>query len=73
VGGLRIDPCIPRTWPGFTATRQFRGKTLSIEVQNPAGVCRGVKLLTIDGRPLPSNLVPVSELRDGARVVAILG
>lgn len=22
--GLRIDPCIPKAWPGHTATRQFR-------------------------------------------------
>jgi cellobiose phosphorylase len=73
VGGLRIDPCIPKSWPGFTATREFRGKTLVIEVVNPSRVCRGVKSLSIDGRPIPGNLVPVSELRDGASIVATLG
>ena len=72
-GGLRIDPCIPNAWPGFTATREFRGKTLVIEVLNPSGVCRGVKSLSIDGRPIPGNLVPVSEIRDGASIVATLG
>ena len=41
--GLRIDPCIPTSWPGFTAKRTFRGKALDIEVQNPSGMSRGVK------------------------------
>jgi len=26
--GLRIDPCIPPDWDGFTAIRQFRGAHL---------------------------------------------
>ena len=53
--GLRIDPCIPGAWPGFTASRLFRGKRLEIEVRNPDGVCRGVRSLTLNGRPLPDG------------------
>ncbi len=73
MGGLRIDPCIPKSWPGFTAVREFRGKTLNIEVRNPAGVCSGVRSLTLDGRPLAGNIVPASALRDGAVIVAEMG
>jgi cellobiose phosphorylase len=73
VDGLRIDPCIPKSWPGFTAKRVLRGKTLHIEVKNPAGVNRGVKSLTIDGVVLPGNLVPAAKLKNGARIVAELG
>jgi len=72
-GGLRIDPCIPRGWKGFTARRVFRGRTLHIEVANPSGVCRGVKMLSVDGRRLEGNLVPAAELRDASRIVAELG
>ena len=72
-GGLRIDPCIPKSWPGFTATREFRGKSLTIEVRNPSGVCRGVKSLVIDGKEVPGNLVPVSKMRNGTTIVAELG
>lgn len=36
VGGLRIDPCVPKDWPDFTATRKFRGLTLHIKVNNSA-------------------------------------
>jgi cellobiose phosphorylase len=71
--GLRIDPCIPKAWPGFSMRRHFRGKTVHIEVKNPAGVSSGVKSLTIDGRPVSGNLVPAEKIRDGAKIVAVLG
>ena len=48
IDGLRIDPCIPKSWPGFSVRRTFRGKTLDIEVRNPDGVSMGVRSLTID-------------------------
>lgn len=70
--GLLVDPCIPHSWPGFTATRLFRGKTVNIEVKNPKGLCRGVKRLEIDGTVVEGNLVPLSLLRDGMKVVATL-
>ena len=71
--GLRIDPCIPKAWPGFTMTRVFRGRTLKIEVKNPSGVCKGVSSLTVDGKPVAGNLVPLERLRDRSRIVATLG
>lgn len=73
LGGLRIDPCIPKAWPGFTATRVFRGRTLHLEVRNPSGVNRGVTSLTIDGKPHAPGLIPETALRDGATIVATLG
>jgi cellobiose phosphorylase len=73
IDGLRIDPCIPSKWSGFTVRRVFRGRTLNLQVQNPKHVCRGVKSLSIDGRPLAGNFVPVDQLRDGATLVAVLG
>lgn len=73
IDGLRIDPCIPRSWPGFTATRRFRGKTVRLKVSNPSGVSKGVRRLLLDGVQLPDNLLPASRLRDGSEVVAELG
>ena len=71
--GLRIDPCIPRTWPGFTATRRFRGRMIHIEVKNPNGVCRGVASLTLNGEPLPGTLIPADLLGDKNHVEVVLG
>jgi cellobiose phosphorylase len=73
LGGLRIDPCIPSAWKGFKATRQFRGKTIEIEVKNPGGVCKGVKSLSLNGEPLPDNLIPVDKLAGKNRVEVVLG
>lgn len=71
--GLRIDPCIPCTWPGFRATRRFRGRTIQVEVRNPAGVCRGVRSLTLDGDRLPGNLLPIHRLGETNLVEVVLG
>lgn len=72
-GGLRIDPCIPKAWPGFSAARVFRGRRIRIEVTNPCGVCRGIRSITVDGKPLEGSLIPVGRLKDGSRVAAVMG
>lgn len=56
-GGLVVDPCIPRKWEGFTATRVFRGATYTIEVRNPRHVSKGVASLTVDGETISGNVV----------------
>jgi cellobiose phosphorylase len=57
--GLRVDPCIPSSWNGFSAVRKFRGRLLHITVYNPQGVCKGVVKMTVDGKIIPDNLVPL--------------
>jgi cellobiose phosphorylase len=71
--GLRIDPCIPKQWPGFKFERVFRGKTVKIEVKNPNGVSKGVKSLLVDGKTVEGNLIPLDRIRDGTKVIATLG
>ncbi|WP_442891344.1 GH36-type glycosyl hydrolase domain-containing protein [Congregicoccus parvus] len=73
IDGLRIDPCIPKAWKGFKMTRVFRGRKLDIEVRNPKGRCKGVASLFVDGVPVPGDLVPLENLGDGSRIVAVLG
>jgi len=45
--GLVVKPCIPSSWPGFTAVREFRGATYDIRVKG-AGPIRSAR---IDGKP----------------------
>jgi cellobiose phosphorylase len=71
--GLRLAPCIPKAWPGFSATRRFRGATYQIEVKNPSGVNRGVKELLVDGRPLAGDILPPAPTGATVHVVATLG
>jgi cellobiose phosphorylase len=62
--GLRIDPCIPSTWSGFSAVRMFRDKMMRIVVHNPHGACKGVDKMTVDGNTVIGNLIPLN--LDGA-------
>ncbi|MFN2181098.1 MAG: GH36-type glycosyl hydrolase domain-containing protein, partial [Candidatus Promineifilaceae bacterium] len=71
--GLRIDPCIPAEWPGFSVRRRFRGKMIEIQVKNPDRVCRGVKSLVLNGRLLSDNLLPADMLLKNNEVEVILG
>ncbi len=56
--GLEIDPCIPRRWDRFSVTREFRGATYNVVVTNPDHVCKGVRLVQVDGESIQGNIVP---------------
>ena len=71
--GLRIDPCIPKKWRGFKIRRPFRGSVYEIEVENPHRVCRGVKKILLDHRPLKDSLVPVFSDGKLHKVKVIMG
>jgi cellobiose phosphorylase len=58
IGGLRIDPCIPSTWSGFSAVRRFRGRLLHITVHNPEAASKGVVKMVVNGKVLAGNLIP---------------
>jgi len=73
VGGLRIDPCIPAKWKGFTVQRAFRDKVLRIRVENPDGVEKGVKRLTLNGETITGTLVPVQKMEDENEVSVLMG
>ena len=61
--GLKVDPCIPHTWDGYSVSRRFRGCVYEISIRNPGHVCRGVKRMTLDGRETEGNVIPA--LTDG--------
>ncbi|MFC5441632.1 GH36-type glycosyl hydrolase domain-containing protein [Rhodanobacter ginsenosidimutans] len=56
---LRIDPCMPKHWPGFTLTYRHRGKQhvscYEVSVENPQRVCRGVRAMEMDGQTLDAG------------------
>jgi cellobiose phosphorylase len=54
--GLEIAPVIPKSWPGFTATRIFRGVVYKISIKREGA---GNKIvLHVDGLPVDGNIVP---------------
>ncbi|MRR11494.1 hypothetical protein EG835_03240 [bacterium] len=68
---LIVEPCIPKSWPGFSVTYRFGGSSYRIAVENPRGVNRGVSFVSLDGVRLDSLRVPLSD--DGADHDVIVG
>jgi N,N'-diacetylchitobiose phosphorylase len=70
--GLVIDPCIPADWKGFEVERQWRGAAYHIKVENPHGVQKGVKSITLDGKPV-AGAVPPQKAGSKHEVVVVMG
>ena len=58
---LRLEPCIPPSWPGYEITYRHRSATYRVRVENPAGTGRGVRSVTLDGQPVPGGAVPLRD------------
>jgi N,N'-diacetylchitobiose phosphorylase len=71
--GLRIDPCIPSDWKGFTAKRRFRGKLFEITVENPDHVEKGVASLVVNGEEIEGNLISASIMKEVNVVQVVMG
>ncbi|WP_040951958.1 GH36-type glycosyl hydrolase domain-containing protein [Gorillibacterium massiliense] len=71
--GLRIDPCIPAEWDGFSMYREFRGKHLNIQVENKNGVEKGVVKIVINGEEIAGNVIPVSKMKQENEVLVVMG
>jgi cyclic beta-1,2-glucan synthetase len=46
---LFLDPCVPRTWPGFEIVYRHGSTRYEISVENPLGVNRGILAAKFDG------------------------
>ncbi len=71
--GLRLQPCIPSQWEGFSVQRVFRGARYLIEVENPQHVCRGIRSMEVDGTSLEGDLLPIRGDGKDHRVHVVLG
>ena len=71
--GLRVDPCIPHTLSGFTVTRRYRGAVYHITVDNTAGVQHGIKAVTVDGKTISGNVLPLAAAGTEVTVQVTMG
>jgi cyclic beta-1,2-glucan synthetase len=62
---LRVEPCVPSGWPGFELTYRHGSATYHIMVENPTGVERGVRSVTLDGAEVAGGVVALAD--DGRR------
>jgi cyclic beta-1,2-glucan synthetase len=62
---LRVDPCIPRDWPGFSIVFRYHSTRYDIVVENPQAITRGITTIRMDDKVLPIE-VPIMLVDDGA-------
>ncbi len=67
--GLQIAPVIPEQWPGFSATRIFRGVRYRITAER-AGAGNAIALI-VNGKPIDGNIIPFPA--DNTKIVRIHG
>ena len=46
---LRVDPCVPRSWPHYRVTYRIAGAEYVIDVRNPDQSGCGIRSLSVDG------------------------
>jgi cyclic beta-1,2-glucan synthetase len=63
---LRLDPCIPRSWRGFSLRYRHRSSSYLIDVENPGRVCRGIASIEVDGVTLQDSNAGIALVDDGA-------
>ena len=71
--GLVINPSIPSEWDGYTMTKTFRDRKLSVKVENPSHVQSGVKSMTVNGEKLDGCFIPFESMKPENEVVIVLG
>ena len=71
-GGIKIAPSVPSDWKEFEIEKVFRGKKLSIKVQNPDGHESGFQSMTVNGETFKSNYIPASALKDENDIVLVM-
>ena len=57
---LVIEPCIPAKWKRYAIQYQYMDTQYAIIVQNPDGICKGVREVHIDGQHIQGNVIPLA-------------
>ena len=63
---LRLDPCIPKAWPGFRVTLRHRSSRYEVVVENPDHVSAGIASALVDGSAVEHRPLSLPLLDDGA-------
>ena len=71
--GLKIEPCIPKEWKTFKIKRVFRDSTYDITVDNPKNISKGIAEITIDGKKIEGNILPVFKDKKAHYIKVIMG
>ncbi len=70
---FEIDPCIPSSWPEYTIAWRFGRTRYDIRVSNPERRCRGIAEAELDGAPVDSHAIPLTDDGGTHEVRLVLG
>jgi cyclic beta-1,2-glucan synthetase len=70
---LRLEPCVPASWPGYEITYRRGSATYRIRVENPHGAERGISSVTLDGWACADGVIQLTDDGGPHEVVVILG
>ena len=70
---VRVNPCIPAEWPGFTLRYRHGRSLYTIHVLNPHGVTGGALSLTVDGVENEDDWIDLSDDGHDHAVSVVLG
>lgn len=62
---FKLDPCIPRTWPGYDLVLRHGAARYEIRVDNPSGVQRGIGQASLDGQSQTQRPLILPLIDDG--------
>ena len=58
---LCINPCIPSDWKNFSIEYRYADTLYQITVENPSGICQGVKQVVLDDQELENKRIPLEK------------
>ena len=64
-GMIRLDPCIPGSWPRFEMTLRHGASRYEIVVENPQGMRRGIAAAEFDGAKIVATPLSIPFKDDG--------
>ncbi len=70
---LRLNPAIPPEWDGYTIDYRFGAAMYHIQVENPQHAASGVAQITLDGRTVLGDTIPLEDDQGEHQVRVVLG
>jgi len=68
-----MDPCIPQKWKEYAIQYKFIDTMYDIRVENPQGLNKGVKRISLDGELSEGNRIPLVNDGKSHEVLVLMG
>lgn len=70
--GIRVNPVLPQKWTSCLVRRSIRNTIYEFTIKNPHHVEKGITKVFLDGKKLPSNIIPYMKDRKKHQVTVVM-